>query len=262
MISIQCFTLARSQTQQKKRNFWWKVLTFPVGPVCTSLSAPAQQCVHPAALFSCTLTPSCRQVYRRPHHARGDDPQTGAVSQLHCTLLYCVGQATLHVGDEIREINGISVTNQSIESLQKLLREARGSVTFKVSPSGWAREKYHTDAGEKTPRPNSNKFVLRLSPPTGLPRPPATSSCGRSSSTTRWMTTSFLAPRPAFPSTRATYCRWGTLALHRNTPQYLCVQIISKDDHNWWQARKISAAGTAGLIPSPELQVRRFAFTN
>ena len=41
-------------------------------------------------------------------------------------------QATLHVGDEIREINGISVANQSIESLQKLLREARGSVTFKV----------------------------------------------------------------------------------------------------------------------------------
>jgi hypothetical protein len=36
------------------------------------------------------------------------------------------------VGDEIREINGISVANQSIESLQRLLREARGSVTFKV----------------------------------------------------------------------------------------------------------------------------------
>ena len=44
-------------------------------------------------------------------------------------------QATLHVGDEIREINGISVSNQSIEALQKLLREARGSVTFKIVPS-------------------------------------------------------------------------------------------------------------------------------
>ena len=33
------------------------------------------------------------------------------------------------------------------------------------------------------------------------------------------------------------------------------LQIISKDDHNWWQARKVAAAGTAGLIPSPELQV-------
>ena len=44
-------------------------------------------------------------------------------------------QATLHVGDEIREINGNSVANQSIEALQKMLREARGSVTFKIVPS-------------------------------------------------------------------------------------------------------------------------------
>ena len=36
------------------------------------------------------------------------------------------------------------------------------------------------------------------------------------------------------------------------------LQIISKDDHNWWQARKVAAAGTAGLIPSPELQVDIF----
>lgn len=30
-------------------------------------------------------------------------------------------QATLHVGDEIREINGISVMNQSVSALQKIL---------------------------------------------------------------------------------------------------------------------------------------------
>ena len=30
-------------------------------------------------------------------------------------------QATLHVGDEIREINGISVANQSVNALQKIL---------------------------------------------------------------------------------------------------------------------------------------------
>lgn len=71
-------------------------------------------------------------------------------------------QATLHVGDEIREINGIPVMNQSVNTLQKILvskdlffvclvsvlnlqhvivclllfqREARGSVTFKIVPS-------------------------------------------------------------------------------------------------------------------------------
>lgn len=36
-------------------------------------------------------------------------------------------------------------------------------------------------------------------------------------------------------------------------------QIISKDDHHWWQARKDNAAGSAGLIPSPELQEWRAA---
>ena len=30
-------------------------------------------------------------------------------------------QATLHVGDEIREINGVPVANQSVDALQKML---------------------------------------------------------------------------------------------------------------------------------------------
>lgn len=44
-------------------------------------------------------------------------------------------QGTLHVFDEIREINGISVANQSVDALQHLLRNARGHVTFKIVPS-------------------------------------------------------------------------------------------------------------------------------
>jgi C-terminal processing protease CtpA/Prc len=30
-------------------------------------------------------------------------------------------QATLHVGDEIREINGMAVSNKSVDALQKIL---------------------------------------------------------------------------------------------------------------------------------------------
>lgn len=37
------------------------------------------------------------------------------------------------------------------------------------------------------------------------------------------------------------------------------LQIISKDDHHWWQARKDNSVGSAGLIPSPELQEWRAA---
>ena len=117
-------------------------------------------------------------------------------------------QATLHVGDEIREINGTSVTNQSIEALQKLLREARGSVTFKIVPS------------------------YRSAPP----------------------------PCDIFVRAQFDYdpmddelipCAQAGIPFQTGD----ILQIISKDDHNWWQARKVAAAGSAGLIPSPELQV-------
>lgn len=37
------------------------------------------------------------------------------------------------------------------------------------------------------------------------------------------------------------------------------MQIISKDDHHWWQARHDTTGGSAGLIPSPELQEWRIA---
>jgi calcium/calmodulin-dependent serine protein kinase len=65
-------------------------------------------------------------------------------------------QGTLHVGDEIKEINGQSVSNHPIQYLQQMLvgvillflsirpygmsfvhfqRDARGSITFKIVPS-------------------------------------------------------------------------------------------------------------------------------
>lgn len=38
---------------------------------------------------------------------------------------YLLPSGTLHVGDEIREINGISVANQTVEQLQKMLVSQR-----------------------------------------------------------------------------------------------------------------------------------------
>ena len=80
-------------------------------------------------------------------------------------------QATLHVGDEIREINGVSVANQSIESLQRLLREARGSVTFKIVPSYrsapppcdiFVRAQFDYDPGEDELIPCAQVILLSL----------------------------------------------------------------------------------------------------
>lgn len=44
-----------------------------------------------------------------------------------------------------------------------------------------------------------------------------------------------------------------------NYSKFFFRQIISKDDHHWWQARHDTAGGSAGLIPSPELQEWRIA---
>ncbi|XP_050534338.1 peripheral plasma membrane protein CASK isoform X3 [Daktulosphaira vitifoliae] len=118
-------------------------------------------------------------------------------------------QATLHVGDEIREINGISVANQSVGALQKLLREARGSVTFKIVPS------YRS-----APPPCEVQIFVRA--------------------------------QFSYDPLQDDLIPCAQAGITFNIGDIL--QIISKDDHHWWQARRDNSAGSAGLIPSPELQ--------
>ncbi|XP_060689541.1 peripheral plasma membrane protein CASK isoform X4 [Hemiscyllium ocellatum] len=122
-------------------------------------------------------------------------------------------QGTLHVGDEIREINGISVANQTVEQLQKMLREMRGSITFKIVPS------YRTQSA-------SCEIYVRAQ----FEYDPSKDD---------------LIP-----------CKEAGIRFRVGE----IIQIISKDDHNWWQGKlENSKNGTAGLIPSPELQEWRVA---
>ncbi|KAL9893563.1 peripheral plasma membrane protein CASK isoform X7 [Glossina fuscipes] len=131
-------------------------------------------------------------------------------------------QATLHVGDEIREINGQPVQHQSVGQLQRMLREARGSVTFKIVPS------------YRSAPPPCELFRIR--------------------------------PAPVLIFVRAQFdynplddelipCAQAGIAFQVGD----ILQIISKDDHHWWQARLDAVGGSAGLIPSPELQEWRIA---
>ncbi|KAF8789467.1 Peripheral plasma membrane protein CASK like protein [Argiope bruennichi] len=131
-------------------------------------------------------------------------------------------QATLHVGDEIREINGVSVANQSVESLQRMLREARGSVTFKIVPS------------YRSAPPPCEYF--RINPPPIL---------------------IYVRAQFDYDPNEDDLIPCAQAGVAFKTGDIL--QIISKDDHNWWQARREGSDGTAGLIPSPELQEWRTA---
>uniref|UniRef100_A0A8D2ZWS0 Calcium/calmodulin-dependent serine protein kinase b n=1 Tax=Scophthalmus maximus TaxID=52904 RepID=A0A8D2ZWS0_SCOMX len=122
-------------------------------------------------------------------------------------------QGTLHVGDEIREINGISVANQTVEQLQKMLREMRGSITFKIVPS------YRSQS-------MSCEIYVRAQ----FEYDPAKDD---------------LIP-----------CKEAGVRFRVGD----IIQIISKDDHNWWQGKlENTKNATAGLIPSPELQEWRVA---
>lgn len=157
-------------------------------------------------------------------------------------------QGTLHVGDEIREINGISVANQTVEQLQKMLREMRGSITFKIVPS------YRTQSSS----------CERDSPSTSRQSP----ANGHSSINSSVMD----LPSTTQPKGRQIYVRAQFEYDPAKDDLIPCkeagirfrvgdiIQIISKDDHNWWQGKlENSKNGTAGLIPSPELQEWRVA---
>ncbi|XP_037395290.1 peripheral plasma membrane protein CASK isoform X11 [Pygocentrus nattereri] len=134
-------------------------------------------------------------------------------------------QGTLHVGDEIREINGISVANQTVEQLQKMLREMRGSITFKIVPSYRTQQSSCEDL-PSTIQPKGRQIYVRAQ----FEYDPVKDD---------------LIP-----------CKEAGIRFRVGD----IIQIINKDDHNWWQGRLENAKnGTAGLIPSPELQEWRVA---
>ncbi|XP_046700642.1 peripheral plasma membrane protein CASK isoform X5 [Silurus meridionalis] len=157
-------------------------------------------------------------------------------------------QGTLHIGDEIREINGIGVANQTVEQLQKMLREMRGSITFKIVPS------YRTQQSS-----------CEKESPTSSRQSPANGNSSVNSSILD-------LPSTIQPKTRQIYVRAQFEYDPAKDELIPCkeagirfrvgdiIQIINKDDHNWWQGKlENTKNGTAGLIPSPELQEWRVA---
>ncbi|XP_008323466.1 peripheral plasma membrane protein CASK isoform X3 [Cynoglossus semilaevis] len=170
-------------------------------------------------------------------------------------------QGTLHVGDEIREINGISVANQTVEQLQKMLREMRGSITFKIVPSyrsqSMSCEKESPDVSRESPANGHASVTSSI-----LDLPSTIQPKGRqiSRSTIKDKLSIKIYVRAQFEYDPAKDdlipCKEAGIRFQVGD----IIQIISKDDHNWWQGKlENTKNGTAGLIPSPELQEWRVA---
>uniref|UniRef100_A0A8K9VB85 Peripheral plasma membrane protein CASK n=1 Tax=Oncorhynchus mykiss TaxID=8022 RepID=A0A8K9VB85_ONCMY len=155
-------------------------------------------------------------------------------------------QGTLHVGDEIREINSISVANQTVEQLQRMLKEMRGSITFKIVPS------YRTQGSSCERESPSNS---RQSPANGTGHSSVNSFILL---TTVYVSQIYVRAQFEYDPSRDDLipCKEAGIPFRVGD----IVQIISKDDHNWWQGKlENTKNATAGLIPSPELQEWRVA---
>ncbi|XP_058479309.1 peripheral plasma membrane protein CASK isoform X4 [Solea solea] len=170
-------------------------------------------------------------------------------------------QGTLHVGDEIREINGISVANQTVEQLQKMLREMRGSITFKIVPSYRSQsipcEKESPDVSQQSPANGHASVTSSI-----LDLPSTIQPKGRQISrpTIKDKLSIKIYVRAQFEYDPAKDdlipCKEAGIRFRVGD----IIQIISKDDHNWWQGKlENTKNATAGLIPSPELQEWRVA---
>ncbi|XP_067300188.1 peripheral plasma membrane protein CASK isoform X9 [Pseudorasbora parva] len=170
-------------------------------------------------------------------------------------------QGTLHIGDEIREINGISVANQTVEQLQKMLREMRGSITFKIVPSYRTQqsscEKESPSTSRQSPangHSSINSSILDL-PSTIQPkgrqisRPPIKD---------KFSIQIYVRAQFEYDPVKDDLIPCKEAGIRFRVGDV--IQIINKDDHNWWQGKlENTKNGTAGLIPSPELQEWRVA---
>ncbi|XP_072139221.1 protein PALS2-like isoform X2 [Mobula birostris] len=121
-------------------------------------------------------------------------------------------QALLHVGDIIKEVNGIEVGSDP-KVLQEMLKDCSGGISFKILPSY-----------KETPVP------LQVFVKCHFDYNPANDS---------------LIP-----------CKDAGLKFSRGD----ILQVVNREDLNWWQAFHMKGGGSAGLIPSQMLEEKRKAF--
>lgn len=170
-------------------------------------------------------TPENLTRVRLVQFPRHNDEPLGVTLKLnnskHCVVARIIHggmihrQGTLQVGDELREINGIDVTNISLENMQLILKEARGDLTFKIIPAATRT------TGEKKEKQFYVRCLYDYDP----------------------------------------YCD-DFIPCQQAGLSFTCgdiLEIVSRNDLNWWQAASRNGDGSTGLIPSPELQELRIA---
>ncbi|KAJ8278065.1 hypothetical protein GJAV_G00083440 [Gymnothorax javanicus] len=144
------------------------------------------------------------------------DEQTGAIVVARIMRGGAADRSGLiHMGDELKEVNGIPVDDKKPEEIIHILAQSQGAITFKIVPA----------IKEETSSTEPKMFVRSL-----FDYDPSVD--------------------------KAIPCKEAGLAFKRGD----ILQIVSQDDGSWWQARREGDPNLrAGLIPSKQLQERRFA---
>uniref|UniRef100_A0A668V0I8 Calcium/calmodulin dependent serine protein kinase n=1 Tax=Oreochromis aureus TaxID=47969 RepID=A0A668V0I8_OREAU len=149
---------------------------------------------------------------------------------------HCIVARIMHGGMIHRQGTLFHLLTDTLTHLLKYSREMRGSITFKIVPS------YRTQGSSCE---NESPTTSRQSPANG--------HSSINSSILIYVRAQFEYD----PSKDELIpCKEAGIRFRVGD----IIQIISKDDHNWWQGKlENTKNGTAGLIPSPELQEWRVA---
>lgn len=156
-------------------------------------------------------------------------------------------QGLLRVGDVIKEVNGVEV--QTPEQLQEQIKKAQANITLKILPS-------FNDQQPLAQSPSTRKGGRR-SPST----PRTLRKLVNTFNDNLHVTPSYVKALFSYDPKHDTLLPCPEIGLAFKQGDIL--QILNQNDPNWWQAKKINSegnAGTAGLIPSQELEERRKAF--
>ncbi|KAM9784692.1 MAGUK p55 subfamily member 3 isoform 3-T4 [Syngnathus typhle] len=129
----------------------------------------------------------------------------------------------VHVGDELREVNGVSVVHKRPDEISQLLSQSQGSITLKIIP-----------AVKEEDRLRESKVSLGD------------------------LAVYLRALFDYIPlEDKATPCQEAGMPFKRGD----ILQVVTQDDPTWWQAKRVGDSNLrAGLIPSKHFQERRLAY--
>ncbi|KAM7381647.1 hypothetical protein PAMA_012473 [Pampus argenteus] len=133
----------------------------------------------------------------------------------------------VHVGDELREVNGNLITHKRPDEISQILSQSQGSITLKIIPAVIEEDKLKESRRDTTEYSYSLQVYLRA-----------------------------LFDYTPFED-RATPCQEAGLPFKRGD----ILQVVSQEDATWWQAKKVGDCNLrAALVPSTQFQERRLRY--